>query len=241
MKRAALSLALVFALIGNLWASSIALTGAGAQGSAFVPIGTATTLGGAVSSGTTTTTTMNYSASLPAGALLVVVASNSNLLTYSAISDSCSNTLTAITASGNNGANSDVVAIWYKENANACASGQTLTATTSAGTANRTVSAAYVTGILTSSSLDKSANGTSAVGTPSISTGVLSQTNEIIFGGTTSNGTITPVSGFSQVNTATPPNTDMETKTVAATTSVTYNPTTASSGAGVVVASFKGN
>lgn len=206
-------------------------------------ISTPTSLGSGTSSGAGVTTSLNYSASVPAGALVVVEMSNSNLLTYTTLTDTCGNTFSAITAAGNNVANNNVVALWYKENATACASGQTLTGTSSVGTANRTIAAVYVTGIIASGSLDKSANGTSGSGVPSIATGTMAQANEIIIGATTSNGTITASSSaaFTQSLTATPPNSDMEYRIVAATTTQNFAPTTASSGAGVVLGTFKGN
>ena len=134
--------------------------------------------------GATNQFTFTTSAAIPVGTLaLVAIGMNGagTPVTVSSVSDGVNNYTRA--TSTNSG--SDLVELWYVANAAARASGSTITITFSAtygGSGYGTASAAYVPNVATVTPLDKIAAQATTGTTPSISTGTLTNANEIVIG-----------------------------------------------------------
>lgn len=153
-------------------------------------IGTPTSFGSASSSPAGTTMTLTTSANIVAGNLSVIIFglnANNNFTTNTVSDGTNSYTQAAVALNSTN----TRVEIWYKENASAVGSGATVTATFSGSTggANGGMGGIQVTGIISASSLDKTATNT-ASSSPNCTatTATLSQTNEVLFGGGTAIG-----------------------------------------------------
>jgi len=179
------------------------------------------------------------------GGQLVVAAFGPDAATCSSVSDG-TNSYTKVN-SATYGSDPADIEFWYNANPIAVASGNITCSTTAGNTAWLGI-AAQVSGILTVSPLD--ANPTPVVNnsvttSTSISSGVLAQAKEIVFGtvsiNTTSN--ITVGAGFTQMVATGVHGGDsvsLEYQIVNATPSVTWNPSFASSKNAAVMGSFKG-
>lgn len=203
-------------------------------------IGTPTSIG-AVNGGTNNTSsiTIPTSANIVAGNLVVAFFQVASGVTVSSVSDgtnSYSHANSCNESSG--GAGNPDTEIWYVSNASAAPSGASLTATlsgTSTGSNGYLGQAFQVSGIAASGALDKTPTCvTTNSTTPSISTGTLSQANEIGFGTSTTfynSNAYTEASGFTNLfnNHGTYFYTGIGYKIVAATSSVSYSPTWANS------------
>jgi len=221
-----------------------------------VAIGTPVSIGtGTASSGTTLT--MTTTGAIPSGSLALVSVSviRSASVSVSSVSDGTNSYSLARSSTWDS--NTFVVnEIWYKENAAAVSSSATITVTVSGAmnSGDSQVAAAYVTGIITASSLDKvnsASSGVTSTTTPaSGSTGTLAQSNEIVFGvigGYTSPvaaPVITESSGFTLLSNQTSTTRyflHWGYRVVAATTAQNYQPTVTAYLGGDVIATFKGN
>ncbi len=185
---------------------SIPFPGPGGVSGAAVPIGTPTLVGKFTSAaGTNVSTCVTpITNAIVAGDLVVnaVQIPSGTLRTVSSMSDG-TNTYTLGVAI-DDGANFRLE-IWYKENATAVASGNitaTLSGTTS-GSNGIACEAAQVSGVLTSSSLDKTATQSANTLTPTVTTATLSTANQIGFGvsytSVTIGGTYTQATGFTSI------------------------------------------
>lgn len=163
-------------------------------------IGTPTLVGTSITSGSLTTT-----ANIIAGSLVVLAVSVFNT-TVTAVSDGTNSYTQALGTE----ANSRYGALWYKANAQAVASGATVTITL--GTAGKGMAAVMAqTSGFGATPFDTTgagaSNPTSGISNaPSVTTGTLSQTSEIIFG-VTSGGqsgapTYTESANFSPIGNA---------------------------------------
>lgn len=220
-------------------------------------ITTPVSLGSAISSAATRSTwTLTTTAAIPGGSLVVIgiQAQKSSAISISSVSDG-TNTYTRAVGNAWEVGTALVTDLWYKENATAVGSGATITATFSVATdANPSIiNAAYVTGTIASSSLDKSNSGLTngATAYASGTTGTLTQANEVAFGFMgdytgTSNPTVTEGSGFTNVNTTSQGsgnffNSRLSYQIVAATTALNYQPSTSVNSFGkALIATFKG-
>lgn len=216
-------------------------------------IGTPTSLGSNSSqSSTNSTITITTSAAITAGNLAVAFFSfGSGGPTVSSVSDGTNTYTLAVRQKSASGNFTDE--IWYKENASAVSSGATITATLSASTTGGFGFAAYaaqVSGIATSSSLDKTASSNTNSTSPSVSTGTLSQSSEIVFASSSVNAggntcAYTEASGFTnlfKLYSQSQEDCAVAYQIVSSTSSVTYNPSWSNSGGNgmeTMVASFK--
>jgi hypothetical protein len=131
------------------------------------------------------------SAAIVAGNLVVVaVCIGGNNRTCTGVSDGTNTYTKALSLCTGAGSCPDV-SLWYVQNASALSSGATITAGISGGAPTQIIAAAQVSGVATTSSFDTTGAGASnptasVIGTPtaspSVTTGTLSQANEIIFG-----------------------------------------------------------
>jgi hypothetical protein len=152
-------------------------------------IGTPVSLGVAQGTGGSTSATMTTTAAIPAGALVVIgiMTGFAGSQTITSVSDG-TNTYTRAAGGVWDATGAFVCDLWYKENASPVSSGATITAnysgTSVSGTNVPIFCAAYVTGVIGASSLDKTSSGKQLPGTAyaSGSSGTLSQANEIVFG-----------------------------------------------------------
>ncbi len=216
----------------------------------FVPIGTPLSLGTGCSNSQTTSFTFNTTAAIPGGSLSTITFSSSytgsSAAPITAVSDG-TNTY-AVAERQTNGGTSAVAEIWYKANATAVGSGAAVTISFG-GTSNGLCATGMAVSGITATPLDKIAVGPGTnTATPTVSTGVLSQANEIVLclmTGTNATGIIGDVT-FSTINNLSSGNTNVTTyyayKTVASTASVTCSPTQAGAQSeALVAATFKGN
>lgn len=222
-----------------------------AKPSGVVPIGTPASIGSvsATYSNNLTTGTLTTTGAIPAGSLAVVFINvNANTAPpITAVSDGTNTYVQDGTIAGTFG----TTAIWYKENAAAVGSGATITVTftaTAAGAGNfYNIAAVTVTGILISSSLDKTATQSSVTATPTVTTAALAQANEIAFGASgdatvttyTEDATFTNLFNFNASQRF-----GVGYKIVAATTAVTYAPVFGAAGGATtitVIGTYKGN
>jgi len=212
-------------------------------------IGTPTSIGTVTSAtGNTASIVITTSANIDATNLVVVFVHipSDALITVSSVSDG-TNTY-AKAAAIDNGANFDSE-IWYKEGATAVGSGGSITITLSGTTTGNNgygAEAVKVTGIATTSALDKTATQNASTASPSVTTATLSQADEIAFGTSMQgNGltTYTEAATFTNLFNVTPGAINRAGdgyKIVAATTAVTYAPTfSASRSTQTVLATFK--
>lgn len=213
-------------------------------------IGTPTSLGSVTSaSGNTSSIVITTTAAIAAGNLAVVVIQvpSNTLITVSSVSDGTNSYSLAVAK--NDGANFDHE-IWYKENASAVASGASITATLSGATTGGNgygAEAFQVGGIVTSSSLDKTATQNAVTATPSVTTAALSQAIEIAIGASFCDGgtrTYTEASGFTNLFNLTPGTAlrvGVGYQIVASTSAITYAPTfSGANGTQTLIATFKG-
>lgn len=218
-------------------------------------IATPTSLGSTVlSASARSSATHTTTAAIPAGSLafVAVFAPFGSAKTISSISDGTNSYSSAVT-NAYDGSTQLVAAIYYKENASAVSSSATITVTFSGNTLAQptVITAGYTTGIITSSSLDKTNSGTTSAGTAyaSGSTGTLTQANEIaigFIGEYNASVTITEGSGFSTLNnprqgSGSNFNANLAYQIVSATTALNYQPSTSANTYGkVLIATFKG-
>lgn len=218
-------------------------------------IGTPISIGSVVmSAATRSSATLTTTANIPAGSLVVIGfhAPFSGAQTVSSVSDGTNSYSSAVT-NAYDGSTQLVSAIYYKENASAVSSGATITITFSGSTIAQptVITAGYVTGTITSSSLDKTNSGTTSAGTAyaSGSTGTLTQANEVAFGYIgeyNASVTITEGSGFSTLNNPRQGggsnfNANQAYQIVSATTALNYQPSTSANTYGkALIATFKG-
>lgn len=166
-------------------------------------IGTATSLGSAVGAATTTTITVTAAASASVGDFLVVIVGGANAPAATCtVTDSAGNTwANDVTA------NSDARGLFFRsaQCTNAVTSGSsTFTATFSFGVFARHIAVFKVSGIATSSALDKTASAVgTAVGYDSGNTATLSQADELVVGACVSDSnsaeTSTPGTGLTEL------------------------------------------
>lgn len=209
-----------------------------------------TVLSAASRSSATHTTTAN----LPAGALAIVAvfAPFSGTQTITSVSDG-TNTYSSAVTNAYDGGTQLVAAIYYKENAVAVSSGATVTVNFSGSTLAQptVITTAYITGTISSSSLDKTNSGIASPGTAYASgtTGTLTQANEIaigFIGEYNASVTITEGSGFTTLNnprqgSAANYNANLAYEIVTSTSALNYQPSTSSSTYGkALIATFKG-
>lgn len=223
--------------------------------SGVVPIGTPQSLGTSNASvGAVSTTTLVTTANIVAGDLVVVCVNmnTNNSVTAASVSDG-TNTYTKAIGSGLYGGVSEAT-LWIKANAAAVSSGATITITLSAATTGTlngfAVCAGRVTGLVTIPT-DKTSAGTAGAGTSATTTtAVLSQANEIGWGGggmIAASGTYSSASGFTNLNHTENLTSNtfaaLDYKIVAATTAITYTPTWTVAGAraAAVIGTFMGN
>lgn len=214
-----------------------------------------------VSIGSRTTTAVIQSnvgltttAGIPGGALALVAvfAPSGSTNSITGVSDGTNTYTRAVQSVWDVGTDS-WAELWYKENAVGISSGAVIVATYAAATNAQpsVISGAYVTGILSSTSLDTTNNGTTVSGTAyaSGSTGTLAKANEIaigFMGEYNASTTVTDGSGFININTTTQGsgaffNTKLSYQIVAATTALNYQPSTSVATFGkTLIATFKG-
>lgn len=217
-------------------------------------IGTPTSIGvnsftGTVSGSSITFTT---SAAIVAGnlAIIIIALGSNSTPTVSSVSDGTNSYTKAVGL--NNGGNTVDCEIWYKENAAAVNSGATVTATLSAGMSGGSegwvIQGYQASGVATASSLDKTATSATNSTTPSVSSGTLTQADEILFGASYNNNssrTYTEASGFTNLLTplgAIGKSLGIGYKIVSSTASVSYAPTwdvSAGISMATILASFK--
>lgn len=214
-----------------------------------VPIGTPTSIGTNTANSGGTTIAITTTANIAAGNLVFVATcvQHDAGITVTGVSDG-TNTYTRAITQDSSGAIPQGGDIWYKANATAVAAGATLTVTYSGTTLyGKAVAAGQVSGISTSSTLDKTNAGPgTAVTNPTVSTGVLSYSNEIVVGAFCTQSTITADSSFTTLSSIVNGNGFaqllLSTKTVSSTNSVTFAPTQASAAIqALVAATFRGN
>jgi hypothetical protein len=213
-------------------------------------------LGAAQGSASASSVALTTVAAIPAGSLVVVgvQVGFAAAQTITGVSDG-TNSYTRAAGAMWDATGDFVTDLWYKENASAVSSSATLTATFSAASLGGTnvpiICAAYTTGILTASSLDKTNSGKQEPGTAyaSGSTGTLTQAKEIAFGfmgGSQNVTSITEGSGFTNINQKLQGSGNnwggnLAYQIVNATTALNYQPTVSSSFGGAVIATFKGS
>jgi hypothetical protein len=215
-------------------------------------IGTPTSLGtGSNSGASVTTTTITTGANIVAGDCAVVGWYTADGVTaarsVSSVSDG-TNTYTRLN-NFSNGTNEYHMEIWYCANCSAVSSGGTITIThtsSGGGGSMRSAGAFTVSGII-SSPADTAPTGEylASSTTPSVASGALAKANEIVVGmnASSSAGSYTEDAEFTNVNTITQSGQilHLSYNIVAATTSVTFNPTWSSAGTQVtIVGSLKG-
>lgn len=212
-------------------------------------IGTPVSLGSGTATIGASTVSLTLGTAIVANDLVVVAIGwdNNPVGSVSSVTDGTNTYALAGTARGAS-AQGDVE-LWYKANATAVASGTitaTLSGTIAAGRSGSMI-AARVTGV-DSTPLDKSANSTATTATPTVSTGTLSQANEIVFGAdflSTFPFSYTPStsSAFTQIGSTvvTVDQLAFVYRTVSSTSSVTNAPTWGTGGnqAPQAIASFK--
>lgn len=231
------------------------IPGPGGRSSGTTIIAAPTTLGSSLSSAAARSSwSLTTISAIPAGALVIVCtqALFNAAQTISSVSDGTNAYAAAVTNAYDAGTQL-LSACWIKENAAAVSSGATITVTFSAATGAQPsiINAAYVTGTLSASSLDKTNSGLTSGGTAYASgtTGVLAQTNEIAFGFVgmyNANASVTEGAGFTAVNTTSQGSggffqSKFSYQIVAATTALNYQPSANIATFGkTLIATFKG-
>lgn len=206
-------------------------------------------------SGTTTvsTKTCTTTAGIQSGDLVVISISFYNAGTTAASISSVSDGTNSYTLGviGTPGTSSTAsTALYYCQNCTAVSSGATITVNWGANTFGQVIIAARVSGILTSGSLDKTNTSGTTTNSPSVSTGTLTNGNEIVWcatGGYNLTG-FTEDSGNSFTNidniaTGSQFLGTLSYRIVTSTASITCAPTTtgAAGSTPIVVGTFKGN
>jgi hypothetical protein len=249
----------LFALLASSALAQIGLPWPGPGNVSAAPpvIGTPVTLGNRELASAGTSLTLTTTASAPTGALIVVAVGvpASTSLSISSVTDSAGNTYVQGTGAWN-ATTSLRTDIWFAQNATALPNGGTITAnfSTTAASSPALITAASVTGIISSSAGDRINHTEYASTTTSPSSGAtaaLSRSNEVAFGflfsyTSSSQATITEGSGFTRLMTYSQGSGAFEASTfsyqiVGATTALNYQPTASvASLAGSDIATFKG-
>lgn len=255
MKRIVSALLALCLFAGQVNAGWFPFPGPGRSSVGVAPIGAPTAIGSTFIA-TFPPASFNFlsSAAVSAGNFLIcyVAWGTNGSPSVASISDGTNSYVTAaslkVTAAGSQSE------IWYKANASAVGSGATITVTmTVAGSGAGTGTVAYcfqVANMAAASPFDVAASSTTNTTTPSVATGTLAQSNEIVFGGSYNNNsaaaTYTESSGFTNLVTrtgTTAQSSGFGYRIVSATTSVTYQPTwnaTGTVGIMTQAAAFKG-
>lgn len=148
-------------------------------------IGTPTLLGSVGGTTSVSSKTFTTVAAIPAGALSVILVnyynSGASSVAVTSVSDG-TNTYTQAVFISQGSSTPSAGSLYYCNNCLAVGSGATVTVTWAGNTAGQAIIGAVVTGIASSSSLDKTASAATATNTPTVSTGTLSVSNEIVFG-----------------------------------------------------------
>lgn len=195
-----------------------------------------TAIGSNTFSGTVSGTTVTFTTSAPinGGWLVVVVIAvgSSSVPTVSSVSDGVNSYTRAANQKGASGSNLE---IWYVTNAAPVASGATVTATMSgamSGASEGWVIAGWqMSGAMQAPApVDKTATSTTNATSPSVTTSLLSQPEQICFGATYNNNgarTYTEASGFSNLfsNSGIGRSVGIGYRKVFITNAVTYAPT----------------
>ena len=221
-----------------------------------MPIGTPTSLGSFRSSNNpTSSNTFTTSTNLPGGACAFVWfaggGNSSQAFHVSSVSDGTNTYSQAYGIQNTSGANIDVE-LWIAPNCLAVSSGATITVSLSASPGGSgsgcNIGAFYVTG-LASIPTDKTANSLSNTATPSVTTGTLSQANEIVFGSSFNEDatpSYTESSGFTNLFASIASAGQaaaLSYQIVSSTSSVTYAPTWSATGivsVTTIIVSFEG-
>jgi hypothetical protein len=212
-------------------------------------IGTPTSLG-SISNANASTTRQLTSKTIPAGALAIAFMADDGSDTFpfsGTVADTASNSYVGGTEFDDN-SGGITMRLFKVENATALSSGDITGTFATADATLKSLHAAYVTGILTSSSADKEVAAKGVSTAPSVATGALSQANEVIFAALSALGggdvVFTEDTGNGWTTLSLTQTTDLVSlsyKVVSSATSVTYAPTlSASRHWGVQVWSFKG-
>lgn len=148
-------------------------------------IGTPVQLGGNALPAPNTTVVITTAAAAPAGSLIVVFTENGNTaIQTGTVTDTAGNTYIAGTAYlADPGGAATSIQPFYCQGCADLPSGSSITVSWAGGNASIYAQAVAVPGIAASSALDVQGASTNAVGTtPSIATGGLAQSSEIVFG-----------------------------------------------------------
>lgn len=194
-------------------------------------LGTPTSIGTRRVAGTTTVV-LTTTASVPAGAMIFVLAAtpNGDTVAISSCADSVGNTYTAGTSYTPGGSTAARIRPFWVPNATALGSGGTITVTCSGTGEVKYLSACYVTGADTTTPLSDEGPGQGlGLSSTSISTGTLSNANCVVFGiiagDSLNNGAFSSGTGFTTgVDNAGGTRSVISYKLVTSTASVTYNP-----------------
>lgn len=195
-------------------------------------LGTPTSIGTRRVGAGTTTVVLTTTASVPAGAMIFVLAAtpNGDTVAISSCADSVGNTYTAGTSYTPGGSTAARIRPFWVPNATALGSGGTITVTCSGTGEVKYLSACYVTGADTTTPLSDEGPGQGlGLSSTSISTGTLSNANCVVFGiiagDSMNNGAFSSGTGFTTgVDNAGGTRSVISYKLVTSTASVTYNP-----------------
>lgn len=248
---------LLFALWPHIGVAQVGLPFPGPGGIAGPLIGVPVSLGCALGVAGASSISLTTTAAIPAASMVFVgvQVGFAAAQTITGVSDGTNTYSNAVTSVWDSTAG-NLTGLWHKPNAAAVGSSATLTATFSAASVAATnvsvICAAYSTGILPNTPLDKSANAKTEPGTAfaSGSTGTLSKGNELVVGfvGSFQNCTsVTEGSGFNTI-TGSPKLQgsgnnwcgNLAYAIVGTTTAVNYQPILTSSFGAAVIATFKG-
>lgn len=194
---------------------------------------TVTNVAGCEASGATSVSCTTSAATVSGAQIFTVYAIGGTNNATISVTDSASHTYTEGTQL-NGSSNIASVAPFWVLNASVVANGGSITGSQTGGSSgNQYLSGASISGVATSNALDAQAAGTTSTGTtPSISTGVLAQANEIVIGWILihngSGDTFTEAPGFTTGGTVTggsPGAVRWAYEVVSSTSSVTYAPT----------------
>lgn len=204
--------------------------------------GVPATLGSTSAAGSTTSIALTASANIQAGDTVYVVISHyaNSTDTVSSVSDG-TNTYTLCTRTGN-GASNQEAEVWAAVNCSAVTS-PTITANFTGAVTFRGIGAARVTGV-SARDANPAAVASSSTASPSLASGTLAATREVIFGAFAANTTasITESTGFTVLwnETTAGVTTHLAYRLVQNVTSITYNPSwTGATAAIILVTSFR--
>lgn len=205
-------------------------------------LGTPTSIGTRRVGAGTTTVVLTTTASVPAGAMIFVLAAtpNGDTVAISSCADSVGNTYTAGTSYTPGGSTDGRIRPFWVPNATALGSGGTITVTCSGTGEVKYLSACYVTGADTTTPLSDEGPGQGlGLSSTSISTGTLSNANCVVFGiiagDNMNNGAFSSGTGFTTgVDNAGGTRSVISYQIVTSTASVTYNPSWVGNSSGAV-------